>query len=77
MENIKFSVNMETWRDGDIRTVEITKDQFDKCDGYVSETDKVAIFGASAVYGYGVYGYEFYEEDGKYYARFRTGDSCD
>lgn len=77
MENIKFGINMERWRSDRIYTVEISKETFDKFDGWIPEDAKVEIFGGAVVYGYGLLGYEFVEIDGKYFTRYRMGDSCD
>ena len=62
----------------------ITKEQYDRCmaQGYVSSKDE-DIFGASLVYGYGVYGAtagsETNPETGEteYYVDYEAGDSCD
>ena len=34
-------------------------------------------FGDSVVMGYGLYGYDFIEENGEYYCRYWRGESCD
>jgi hypothetical protein len=80
MKEIKLSVNMESWRitNDTINKKEITEEQFHLADkGELTRDDKMEIFGAAVVWGYGLYGYEIYEEDGKYYATWRQGDSCD
>ena len=78
MSEIKFSVNMQSWRGDERHVLEITKEQYEMIDkGYLTKDEQVEIFGGAAVYGYGLYGYEFYEEDGKYYTRYRQGDTCD
>lgn len=81
MKNIKFSVGMEQWRFGYhdvIGKKEITEEQFRKIDkGGLTNDDKMEIFGATVIWGYGLYGYEFYEEDGKYFVAWRQSDSCD
>lgn len=81
MKNVKFSVGMEQWKFGCndvIGKKEITEEQFHKIDkGGLANDDKMEIFGATVIYGYGLYGYEFYEEDGKYFVAWRQSDSCD
>ena len=80
MKEIKLSVNMESWRitNDTVNKKEITEEQFHLADkGELTKEDKMEIFGATVVWGYGLYGYEIYEEDGKYYATWRQGDSCD
>jgi hypothetical protein len=80
MKEIKLSVNMESWRitNDTINKKEITEEQFHLADkGELTKEDKMEIFGMAVVWGYGLYGYEIYEEDGKYYAEWRQGDSCD
>ena len=57
---------------------EITEEQFHLADkGGLTKDDEMEIFGMAVVWGYGLYGYEIDEEDGKYYAEGRQGDSCD
>lgn len=80
MKEIKLSVNMESYRIGFdiVNKKEITEEQFHLADkGGLTKDDKMEIFGMAVVWGYGLYGYEIYEEDGKYYAEWRQGDSCD
>ena len=80
MKNIICSVNMESYRIGldIVKKKEITKEQFHLADrGGLTRDDKIEIFGATVVWGYGLCGYEIYEEDGKYYAEWQQGDSCD
>ena len=80
MKEIKLSVNMESYRitHDIVKKKEITEEQFHLADkGGLTRDDKMEIFGAAVVWGYGLYGYEIYEEGGKYYAEWRQGDSCD
>lgn len=80
MKEIKLSVNMESYRIGFdiVKKKEITEEQFHLADkGGLTKDDKMEIFGAAVIWGYGLYGYEIFEEDGKYYATWRQGDSCD
>ena len=80
MKEIKLSVNMESYRIGmdTVHKKEITEEQFHLADkGELTKEDEMEIFGMAVVWGYGLYGYEIYEEDGKYYAKWRQGDSCD
>ena len=80
MKNIICSVNMESYRrvHDKVKKKEITEEQFHLADkGGLTKEDKMEIFGMAVVWGYGLYGYEIYEEDGKYYAEWRQGDSCD
>ena len=53
---------------------EITREQFIKV---MEDHDTSDIFTTQEVMGYGVYQRRFYEENGKYYADFVLGDSCD
>ena len=80
MKEIKLSVNMESYRIGFdiVKKKEITEEQFHLADkGGLTRDDKIEIFGTTVVWGYGLYGYVIYEEDGKYYAEWRQGDNCD
>lgn len=53
---------------------EITEEQALKV---IHERDWSDIFDVSEICGYGVYGREVREEDGKYYVIYCRGDSCD
>ena len=52
---------------------EITKEEYDKA----NEKGPYSLIPESIVMGYGVYGAEVYEEDGKYFLSYSRGDSCD
>ena len=80
MKNIICSVNMESYRiaHDKVKKKEITEEQFHLADkGGLGNDDENKIFGMAVTQGYGLYGYEIFEEDGKYYATWRQGDSCD
>ena len=81
MKNIICSVNMERWRfgiDDVIKEKEITEEQFRKAEkGYLDKDERMDIFGATVVWGYGLYGYEFWEEGGKYFVAWKQSNSCD
>lgn len=78
MKNIKLSVNMEKWRNDRIYSKEITAEQFAKVSEQgIGKEEKMEIFDASVIWGYGLLGYEFFEEGGKYYVAWRQGDTCD
>ena len=53
---------------------EITREQYI---GVIEDNDISEIFTTQELIGYGVYQRRFYEENGKYYADFMLGDSCD
>ena len=55
-------------------TREITKEQYINA---TEHNDARGIFTAQEVMGYGVYGEQYYEKDGKYYVSYTRGDSCD
>ena len=44
---------------------------------YLSDEQEEELFSESIRWGYGLYGAEVYEKDGKYYCDYITGDSCD
>lgn len=81
MKEIKLSVNMERWRfglDDVIKEKEITEEQFHMADkGGLTKDDEMEIFGMAVVWGYGLYGYEFWEEGGKYFVTWKQSNSCD
>lgn len=52
---------------------EITKQEYDKA----KEDSPYSLIPEAIVMGYGVYGAEVYENDGKYYLSYSRGDSCD
>lgn len=52
---------------------EISKDDFEKA----KEQGARSLIGESIICGYGVYGAEVKEIDGKYYLSYERGDSCD
>lgn len=45
-----------------------------KAEQHILVTDYL---GAAIVCGYGLYGYSFSEDNGKYYLTYERGDSCD
>lgn len=44
---------------------------------YMTNEDKQKLFDISILCGYGLYGCQVYETDGKYMCRYETGSSCD
>jgi hypothetical protein len=59
---------------------EITYEQYERAkakSGYLTEEDRETVFYPSELYGYGVYGGDVIERDGKYYVRFSLGSTCD
>ena len=52
---------------------EITKEDFEKA----KEQGARSLIGESIICGYGVYGAEVKEIDGKYYLSYERGDRCD
>lgn len=59
---------------------EVTKEVYERAKengGYMADEDKLKNFSAMDLYGYGVYGAKVYEQEGKYYCTYMTGDSCD
>jgi len=57
-----------------LRTVnrEITEEEYIK-----GVKDPYSIISDVTIMGYGAYSAKVWEEDGKYYLRYETGDSCD
>jgi hypothetical protein len=64
-------------------TMEISKEFYDKCQketggrGFVPEKFESEIFSKAQLCGYGIYGTNIYEKDGKYYCHYDMGSSCD
>ncbi len=59
---------------------EITAEQYERAkakSGYLTEEDREVVFYPSELYGYGVYGGDVIERDGKYYVRYSLGSTCD
>jgi hypothetical protein len=59
---------------------EITYEQYERAkakSGYLTEEDRETVFYPSELYGYGVYGGDVIERDGKYYVRYSLGSTCD
>lgn len=59
---------------------EITAEQYERAkakSGYLTEEDRQTVFYPSELYGYGVYGGDVIERDGKYYVRYSLGSTCD
>ena len=65
----------------DVFEREITQEQYQRAkeqrNGYLTDEDREAVFDASERYGYGVYGGDVFEKEGKYYVRFSLGSTCD
>lgn len=58
----------------------ITKEQYERAQknsGYLTESDMLTVFDDSERYGYGVYGGNVHESNGKYYVSYQLGSSCD
>lgn len=57
---------------------EITEAQYHRAhSGILIEADRKTVFSASELYGYGVYGDNVFEKEGKYYVSFSLGSTCD
>lgn len=59
---------------------EISAEQYARAQehrGYLSEADRNDVFSDSERYGYGVYGGDVIEREGKYYVRYSLGSTCD
>lgn len=57
---------------------EISAEQYARAkNGYLTKEDREVVFSPSELYGYGVYGGDVIERDGKYYVRFSLGSTCD
>jgi hypothetical protein len=59
---------------------EITYEQYERAkakSGYLTKEDREKVFYPSELYGYGVYGGDVIERDGKYYVRYSLGSTCD
>ena len=59
---------------------EITKEVYDHAKanrGYITADDSDRVFTISELIGYGVYGDQVFERDGKYYVSYSLGSSCD
>lgn len=60
---------------------ELTKEKYDQLTSMPYKDREKALFPDGIpdawAMGYGYYGHEFAQKDGKYYVVFRIGDSCD
>ena len=59
---------------------EISKDIYDRAvenRGFIISQDAKNVFTVSELIGYGVYGDQVFEEDGKFYVGYMLGSSCD
>ena len=59
---------------------EISKEVYDRAmqnRGYITPEDTKNVFSISELIGYGVYGDQVTERDGKYFVRYERGESCD
>lgn len=59
---------------------EISKEVYDRARqnrGYITSQDSKDVFSVSELMGYGVYGDQVVERDGKYFVLYERGDSCD
>lgn len=61
-------------------TREISKEIYDRSqrhNGFIASEDQDKVWSASEYLGYGVYGGQTFEKDGKFYVSYERGDSCD
>ena len=61
-------------------TREISKEIYDRSqqhNGFIAAEDQDKVWSVSEQLGYGVYGGQTFEKDGKYYVGYEIGDSCD
>lgn len=63
-------------------TKELTKEQWDNNTAVARDGSRYlkkysGVFSEAQVMGYGIYGTECYEKDGKYICKYKTGSSCD
>lgn len=59
---------------------EITKEVYNHAKtnrGYIMADDRSEVFTISELIGYGVYGDQVFERDGKYYVSYLLGSTCD
>ena len=59
---------------------EITKDIYDRAlqnRRYIASKDLEKIWSISELCGYGIYGDQVYEENGKYFVKYWRGSTCD
>ena len=59
---------------------EISKDIYEKAlnnRNYICSEDMNKVFNMAEICGYGIYGAQVYEEDGKYYVSYYRGSTCD
>lgn len=58
----------------------ITKEQYDRAmaaHGAIVSEDEAAVFTASELLGYGLYGSRVYMQNGEYFVEYTLGSSCD
>ena len=61
-------------------SMEISKEVYDRAvtnKGHITRDDEREIFDVSILCGYGLYGTEVEEENGKYYCHYWRGSTCD
>lgn len=61
-------------------TREITKEIYDRAiknRNYVAEEDRNEVWDIAELCGYGIYGDQVCEEDGKYFVKYYRGSTCD
>ena len=59
---------------------EITKEIYERAlqnRRYITDEDRKEVWDISDLCGYGIYGDQVYEEDGKYFVRYWRGNTCD
>ena len=67
-------------RKGDEMVREITKEIYDRAiqnRNYVVSEDRIKIWDRAELCGYGIYGDQVYEENGKYFVKYWRGSICD
>lgn len=58
----------------------ITKEQYDRAmaeRGAIVSEDEAAVFTASELLGYGLYGSRVYTQNGEYFVEYTLGSTCD
>lgn len=59
---------------------EITKEQYERAmanNRYITDDDSLDVFTITELRGYGVYGDQVFQREGKFFVRYKTGDICD
>lgn len=59
---------------------EITKEIYDRAiknRNYIANEDKKRVWNMADLCGYGIYGDQVFEKDGKYFVKYWRGSTCD